>query len=209
MSILRRAGLVPVLAGDSFEALGLENLPDDRRERCRQYWREHEREILQELRDEAWFRGGFHLSWFRDVGLELALDDSGMVVWTVVKGWEKFWDVKPGALPTRSAKVLPADCEWQCWLYACKHRREILAALQPCKDWKPSQPSGGCATLEEFINELEKERRRGVVTFCPFHDMWLLRKDCPGWCGRWNEPLTNAEREYWAALSPFTRPRAA
>lgn len=200
LSILRKAGLVPVLAGDSFEVLGLENLPEDRREKCRQYCRVHEREILQELRNEAWFQGGFHLAWFRDVGLDLSQNDAGQVVWAVRQGWEKFWDVRPGALPTRAAKVLPADCEWQCWLYACKHRREIMAVLEPCKGWKPSQPSEGCTTLEEFNNELEKERRRGVVTFCPFLDMWICRKDCPKWCGRWNEPLTSEERKYWAAL---------
>ncbi len=201
LSILRKAGLVPVLAGDSFEVLGLENLPEDRREKCRQYCREHEPEILSELKTEEWYWKVFHLSWLKDAGLALSLNESRQVAWEILPAFQKIWDLGP--------EQRIADTAWECWRYACKHHREILAALEPCKGWKPSQPSGGCTTLEEFNNELEKERRRGVMTFCPFHDMWLLRKDCPGWCGRWNEPLTNAEREYWAALSPFTRPRAA
>jgi len=195
LSIIRRAGLVPVLAGDSFEVLGLENLPDDRRERCRQYCREHEREILQELRDEAWFRGGFHLSWLRDAGLELSWDGVGQVEWEILPEFRRIWRI--------------VDHAFICWRYACEHRREIMAALQPCRGWKPDKPSGGCTTLEEFNKELEKERRRGVVMFCPFHDMWLLRKDCPRWCVRWNEPLTDAEREYWGALWKDGRPDAA
>ncbi|MCR5219913.1 MAG: hypothetical protein K6E31_02820, partial [bacterium] len=190
-----------MLAGDSFEVLGLENLPEDRREKCRQYCREHEPEILSELKTEEWYWKVFHLSWLEDAGLALSLNEFRQVEWKILPAFQKIWDLGP--------EQRIADTAWECWRYACKHHREILAALEPCKGWKPSQPSGGCTTLEEFNNELEKERRRGVMTFCPFHDMWLLRKDCPGWCGRWNEPLTNAEREYWAALSPFTRPRAA
>ncbi len=201
LSILCRAGLVPVLAGDSFEVLGLGNLADDRREKCRQYCREHEREIVSELKTEEWYWKVFHLAWLRNAGLDLSLDESGQVAWKILTNFQKIWDLEPEKRIVNTA--------WECWRYACQHRHEILAALQPCKGWEPSQPSGGCATLEEFRQELEKERRRGVMTFCPFHDMWLLRKNCLRWCGKWAEPLTAGEQRYWAALWPEKKPSAA
>ena len=197
---LRRAGLLVVLVGDSFRLIGLASLPPERRENCKRYSKTHKREILAELREEdsAWRV----LWWFHGTGLDLSLNEAGQVVWSVRQGFERLWEVRPGVLPTRSPRALPADCEWQCWRFACQHHREILAELQPCKGWKPTGPGGGCATLEEFKRELEKEAKRGVLRYCPFHEMWICRKDCPKWCGRWNEPLTDGERAYWAALWP-------
>ncbi len=201
LSILRKAGLVPALAGDSFEVLGLENLPDDRRERCRQYCREHEREILQELRDEAWFRGGFHLSWLRDAGLELSWDGVGQVEWEILPEFRRIWNLGP------DERLV--DHAFTCWRYVCKHRREILAALKPCKGWIPTRPIKEGESLEELIQTLELERQRGEITVCPFLQMWIAVKDCPKWCGTWNEPLTDGEREYWGALWPEKKPSAA
>ncbi|MBR5347248.1 MAG: hypothetical protein IK129_06395 [Deltaproteobacteria bacterium] len=175
--------------------MGLEKLEEIRREKCRQYCQEHEREILQELRArerERHYWKNFHLAWFRAAGLDLSLDKSGQVVWAVRPGFEKLWAFSPGQLPRAVSGAL-VDIEWRCWRHGCRYRREILAALQPCKSWKSPQPSGGCLTLEEFLDELEKKRRRGLVAFCPFLDMWICGKDCPKWCGRWNERLTEGE----------------
>ncbi len=135
LSFLRRAGLVPFLAGASFEVMGLEKLEEIRREKCRQYCREHEREILQELRARERKRHywkNFHLVWFRAAGLDLSLDKSGQVVWTVMPGFEKLWAFSPGQLPRAVSGAL-VDIEWRCWRHRCRYRREILAALEPCK----------------------------------------------------------------------------
>lgn len=206
---LRDAGLVVVLAGDSFAVLGLSSLQADRRKRCIRYCKEHKAEILEALRAEERAWKVLPLAWFRDLGLELSLDESGQVVWAVKPGWEKFWNVKPGALPTRAQGTLPDDCEWQCWQYACRHRRELLAALQPCKGWKPTKPIKEGESLEELVAALEEERKRGLATICPFLEMWIFLKDCPRWCGRWNEPLTEREKQYWAALWKDEKPKAA
>ncbi|MCR5219876.1 MAG: hypothetical protein K6E31_02635, partial [bacterium] len=186
---------------DAFEVLGLCNLPPDRRAKCIQYYTAHEKEIHSELKQEERYWKVFHLSWLRDAGLELSWDGVGQVEWEILPEFRRIWNLGP------DERLV--DHAFTCWRYACKHRRKIMAALQPCRGWKPDKPSGGCTTLEEFNNELEKERRRGVLRYCPFHGMWLLRTDCPRWCGRWNEPLTDGEREYWGALWKDGRPDAA
>ncbi|MBO4793199.1 MAG: hypothetical protein J5556_01365 [Deltaproteobacteria bacterium] len=178
MAALRKAKLVVVLAGDSFRVLGLENLPEDRRERCRWYCHQHEREILKALRAEESAWKVLPLAWLRNAGLELALDESGQVAWTIREGFQKIWDLGPEKRIVNTA--------WECWRYACLHRREILAALKPCKGWEPPGPCGGCATLEEFRQRQKEWGAEGIV-YCPFREEWMYRKDCHYVCGSWDK----------------------
>lgn len=180
LAALRKAKLAVVLAGGSFRVMGLENLPEDRRERCRRYCQEHEREILSELKHEEWYWKVFHLSWLRDAGLELSLDESGQVAWTIREDFQKVWDLEP------EKRIV--DAAWECWRYACQHRHEILAALQPCKGWEPTGPCGGCATLEEFQQRRKDWAVDGIV-YCPppFRGGWMYRKDCHYICGSWDK----------------------
>ena len=178
LAALRKAKLVVVLAGDSFRVLGLENLPEDRRERCRWYCHQHEREILKALRAEESAWKVLPLAWLRNAGLELALDESGQVAWTIREGFQKIWDLGPEKRIVNTA--------WECWRYACLHRREILAALKPCKGWEPPGPCGGCATLEEFRQRQKEWGAEGIV-YCPFREEWMYRKDCHYVCGSWDK----------------------
>ena len=121
-------------------------------------------------------RGTFHLSWLKDAGLELSWNGIGQVTWTIREGFQKIWDLGPGERLVNHA--------WECWLYAKAHRREILAALKPCKGWIPTRPIKEGESLEE----LELECQRGEITVCPFLEMWIAVKDCPKWCGRTGKP---------------------
>lgn len=191
LACLRKAGLMVVLAGDSFRVIGLASLPPERREKCIQYFRQPKQEIRTALIKEQAMRD-LPAAALRGAGFELTANRRGELIMTLRRGCR-----------------MDAGKRRQWEQYARGHQREVLASAKPCKGWKPTGPGGGCATLEEFLQELEKERRRGVITFCPFHGMWLCLKDCPKWCGRWNEPLSDKEREYWAALWPEKKPSAA
>lgn len=147
-------------------------------------------------RKKEWSRpdGAFHLSWLYDAGVILSLDEAGQVAWTIREGFQKIWDLGPGERLVNHA--------WQCWQYAKAHRREILAALKPCAGWIPTRPIREGESLEELIQALELERQRGEITVCPFLQMWIAVKDCPRWCGRWADPLTEEEKKFWAVLWP-------
>lgn len=177
--------------------------PPERRDEPGQAQKFLYRSRIGTRRKKEWSRpdGAFYLSWLYDAGVILSLDEAGQVTWTVREGFQKIWDLGPGERLVNHA--------WECWRYVCKHRREILAALKPCKGWIPTRPIKEGETMEELIQALELEHQRGEITVCPFLQMWIAVTDCPRWCGRWADPLTEEEKKFWAVLWPDGKQNAA